>query len=84
MKQRENRLLRRRLEVNQQIPAGDQIELGKRCVTNDVMRREHNALAQVLRDLIAVRTEREKLLATFGCDALNLFLGVDAGAGDFE
>ena len=84
MKQRQDRLLRVRLEVDQQVAAGDQIELGERRIADDVVRREDDALAQVLRDLVAVGAKREERLEPLGLMPGNLFLGVDAGARDFE
>ncbi len=84
MEQREDGLLRVRLEVDQQVAAGDQIELRERRVANQVVRREDDALADVLRDVIAVRLEREVALEALRADAGQLLLAVDAGAGDFE
>src|SRR5215207_11570532 len=69
VEQREDRLLRVRLQVDQQVAAGDEVHLRERRVTNEVVRREDDALAQRLRDLVAVRLQGEEALAALGADA---------------
>ena len=80
VEEREHRLLRVRLKVDQQVAARDQIQLGERRIANEVVRGEHDALAQRLGDLVALGLERKKPLQPFGADAVHLVGGVDAGA----
>jgi hypothetical protein len=80
VEERQDGLLRVRLEVDQQVPAGDQVEPRERRVADQVVRREHDALAERLRDLIAVLAQREEPLPALAADTGDLLFGIEAGA----
>src|ERR1700730_1023617 len=62
MQQRDDLLLKRRLQVNQQIAAADQVEAGKGRVADHAVRREDAHLAQILVKLIGTRLVEEEAL----------------------
>jgi hypothetical protein len=59
VKAAEHLLLRRRLQVDQHVPAADEVDARERRVLDDVVVREHHRLAQLGHDLVvfAVRDE---------------------------
>ena len=54
MEKRDDLLLDFGLEVDQQVPATDQVELGKRRVADQVLWRENDRVAKSLGDLVTV------------------------------
>src|SRR5262245_60580541 len=55
MKQPEHGFLCLWLEIDQQVPARNQMHLRERRILRDIVRREHNQLPKVLRDVITGR-----------------------------
>ncbi len=64
MQQRQHLPLRLLLEIDQEIAAGGQIDLRERRVLEQVLRREHQPVAQVLPDLVAVTGRDEEAAQT--------------------
>ena len=81
MKQRQHCLLRRWFQVDQQIPARNQMHFGERRILRDVVRREHNELPKILRDLITVGLLAEEPLAALFTDVFELLFGIKSRAG---
>src|SRR5262249_18122850 len=77
-------LLRVRLEVDEQVPARDQVELRIRRIANQVVRREDDRLAQGVRNLIAVGLPAEEPIETFPAEADELFLRIQPRTGNLE
>ena len=50
MEQRHQLLLQCRTQIDQQVPAGEQVQPGKRRVRRDIVRREYHHLADLLAD----------------------------------
>ena len=70
MQQRDELLLHRRLEIDEEIATTDHVEPGERRVADQALLREHDGVAQLLVDLIAVlaldEESRQPLGATRG------------------
>src|SRR6266446_10069026 len=71
MQQRDDLLLKRRFEVNEQVAAGDQVEARKRRVADHAVRREDAHLAQILDQTIRTRFGDEEALEPVGRDPLD-------------
>ena len=84
VEQRHHGALRLGLEVDQEVAARDEVHLRERRVLGDVVAREHDHLAQVVRDLVAARPLGEEPLEPARADELQLHLAVDPGAGVLE
>jgi hypothetical protein len=84
VEQRQHGLLRVRLEVDQEIAARDQVHLGEGRVADQIVRGEHDALAQGLRDLVPVRLGGEEPSQPSIADAGHLHLVVHPRAGQLE
>src|SRR6266446_1414532 len=82
MQQRDDLLLKRRLQVNEQVAAGDQVEAGKRRVADHAVRREDAHLAQILDQMIATRFVDEEALEPRGRDRLDRVDGIARRARD--
>ena len=81
MKQRQGFLLRRRLEVNKHVAAGNQVEVGKRRVFEDIVGREHDHLAQRVADLVTVAVLLEITRQPLLGDLAKTVFVVDPAAG---
>ena len=68
VEQRQHLLLRRRLEVDEQVAAGDEIDARERRVLDDVVLREDDHLAEVGDDLVAVAVPGEVAREALGRD----------------
>ena len=60
VKQRQHLLLHQRLEVDQQVAAGDEVDARERRVVDHVVLREHDHLPQLLDDPVARRRRLTK------------------------
>ena len=55
MEERQDLLLRRRLQIDEEVAAGDEVDAGEGRVLDDVVLREDDQLAQLGDDLVAAR-----------------------------
>ena len=81
MEQREDLSLQRRLEIDQQIAATDEIEPRKGWIAHQVLRREHHAVAQLLGHLVSVALSFEMLPQAFRGNVGGDVLQIEADAG---
>ena len=84
VEQRQHFLLGAGLEVDEQVAAGDQVELGERGVLEDVVRREHHHLAQLLRHLVHIALAGEVARQPLRAHVGKAGLRVQGGAGEFQ
>ncbi|MGC4120345.1 MAG: hypothetical protein QM765_38340 [Myxococcales bacterium] len=80
MEQRDELLLQLAREVDEQVAAGEQVELGERRVHDDVLRREHHHLADLLADPEAALLLDEEAAQALGRDVGGDAVRVDAHA----
>ena len=80
VKNREHFLLQARLEVDQQVAAGDEVQARERRVADEVLAREHHHFAQRLGDAVAAGLFDEETLQPLGREVLRQGLGVQAVA----
>ena len=66
MKQRNDAVLQLRVEIDQEIAAGHQVELGERRILDDVVLREDAHLAQFLDHAIGVALAHEPARQSLG------------------
>jgi hypothetical protein len=68
MEQGEQPFLGIRLDIDEQIAATDQFQVGERGIADQILRGENDLLAQALLDLIAVTLPGEEPLQSVGLD----------------
>src|SRR5262245_18845258 len=61
-------LLDRAIQINEQVAAGDEIEVRERRIADHVVMREQHRLAQLPSDAVAASLTLEKPLETLGAD----------------
>src|SRR5260370_37192783 len=76
VKQRDYPVLQRRVEIDEQVAARDQVEPGERRVLDEVVHREDAHLAHVLGDAVAIAVLHEKALEPLGRYAAGDRLGI--------
>ena len=81
MKGREHTLLQRRLEVDEDVAAGDQVEMRKRRIAHDVLPREHAQVTHRLVDSIAGVLLDEKPLQSLPRHRRRNAIGVASRSG---
>ena len=81
MKQRQHPLLHRRLEIDQEVAADDEVEPREGRVLQQVLRREGDRLADLPLDAVGVVLRVEEALEPLGADVLVDARGINAGAG---
>ncbi|MEC5164017.1 hypothetical protein RCH08_005207 [Janthinobacterium sp. CG_S6] len=70
VEQRNQALLQLGVQVDQQVAAAQDVELGKRRVRNDVLLGEDDHVADLLLDVVAVLFRHEKMLQPLGRDVV--------------
>ena len=84
VEQRNQPVLQFGVEIDQEIAAGDQVELGERCVAQQVVRREQADLAQVRGDPVGAVLAQEVAVQPVGRDVARDRRGIAADARDLE
>ena len=84
VEQAEHLLLGVGLQIDQQVPARHQIDARERSVLDHVVRREHHALSQLGRHLVARPALVEVALEQVGPDPVDAILGVQTAAREIE
>ncbi len=84
VEQAERLLLGGRLQVDEQVPARDEIDARERRIANDVVLREDDHAAKLGDDLVAARPPPEVALEPLGRDVRDGALVVDAARGVIE
>ena len=84
MEHRQRSRLSDRLKVDQQIPAGDEVQIGEGRVIQDIVWREDDRLAYLGRHLVVILAFDEELLQSFFAHSLQHISGVDTTAGVLE
>lgn len=80
----EQRLLQHRLEVDHHVSAADQVEFAERRIGEQVVRREHDHLANLVDDVARLAPDLEEAHQAIGRHVVDDALGVDALAGDLD
>src|SRR5262245_22545164 len=81
MERFEDALLDGAVQVNQQIPAGDEIEMRERWILDDVVMREQHHLPELALDTVPTRLAVKEALETLLGYVHDIGLGVEAFAG---
>ena len=84
VEQRHRLLLGQRLEIDHQVAATDQVQLGEGGVLDDVVRGEDHHLPQFLRDLVAIALAEEVPGDPLGADVGQSRLAIDARTGKLQ
>src|SRR5205823_13008053 len=77
-------LVQQRAEINQHVPATDQVQIREGRINQHVLARKDAQVANALVDLIIPVDLAEKAAQTFGRNVLRYVFGVNAGAGLFD
>jgi len=84
MEHRQDHFLRLGVQIDQQVPAGDQVEFGKRRIFEDVLLGEHHHVADILVDTVGTFVPGEETVQPFGRNVGGDAFRVDPGARSFD
>lgn len=80
----EQGLLQHGLEVDHDVAAADKVELAERRIGEQVVRRKHDHLADLVDDVVRVASDLEKAHQAIGRHVVGDAFGIDALAGDLD